>query len=143
MGTPDLPGLADRLAIQDWFTQYAKCVDDRMWPEWRALFTDDATIDYASAGGPVGDRETVADGLRDALAPFPMTQHYVTNIDITFEGTDLAQVRAMFYNPMIFPGATAISACGGYYHHELVRTADGWKSRKLLEQNLWFENDPR
>jgi 3-phenylpropionate/cinnamic acid dioxygenase small subunit len=143
MGTPDANELADRLAIQDWFTQYAKHVDDKQWPEWRELFTEDATIDYGSAGGPVGDRQTVSDGLRDALEPFPMTQHYVTNVDVIFDGKDLARVRAMFYNPMIFPGSTELSECGGYYHHEFVRTAGGWRSRKLVEQNLWFKNDPR
>jgi hypothetical protein len=33
-----------------------------------------------------------------------------------------------------------MSACGGYYHHRLVRTADGWRSRNLREENLWFTN---
>jgi 3-phenylpropionate/cinnamic acid dioxygenase small subunit len=143
MDATALQDLADRLAINDWFTQYAKYVDGKEWPEWRSLFTEDASIDYGSAGGPVGDRQAVSDGLRDALEHFPMTQHYVTNVDITFDGGDLAHVRAMFYNPMIFPGGTELSECGGYYHHEFVRTADGWRSRKLVEQNLWFKNDPR
>jgi hypothetical protein len=48
----------------------------------------------------------------------------------------------MFYNPMILPGSTEISACGGYYHHDMVRTADGWRSEKLVEQNEWFLNPP-
>jgi 3-phenylpropionate/cinnamic acid dioxygenase small subunit len=143
MTVPDLQELADRLAIHDWFTQYARSVDGKHWIEWRALFTDDASIDYESAGGPVGDRQTVSDGLEAALEHFPMTQHYVTNVEITFEGRDLAQVRAMFYNPMIFPGATELSECGGYYHHEFVRTGAGWRSRRLVEENLWFKNDPR
>ena len=88
MNTPDLQDLTDRMSIHEWFTQYARCVDGKQWSEWRSLFTEDAAIDYASAGGPVGDREVVADGLQAALESFPMTQHYVTNVEIVFEGPD-------------------------------------------------------
>jgi len=34
------------------------------------------------------------------------------------------------------------SQCGGYYHHDLVRTPDGWRSRRLVEENRWFLNPP-
>jgi hypothetical protein len=26
---------------------------------------------------------------------------------------------------------------GGIYHHEFVRTPDGWRSERLLEQLVW------
>ena len=48
----------------------------------------------------------------------------------------------MFYNPMQLPGMTELSYCGGYYHHELVRTPGGWRSRHLREENVWFANAP-
>ena len=48
----------------------------------------------------------------------------------------------MFYNPMQLPGMAEMSSCGGYYHHELVRTPDGWRSRRLREENVWFVNSP-
>ena len=48
----------------------------------------------------------------------------------------------MFYNPMLLPGATETSACGGYCHHVMVRTDSGWLSRQLREENLWFDNPP-
>jgi hypothetical protein len=54
-----------------------------------------------------------------------------------------AKVRAMFYNPMRLPGMAEMSFCGGYYHHEFVRTAEGWKSERLVEENVWFVNGPR
>ena len=44
----------------------------------------------------------------------------------------------MFYNPMHFAGDNAgYFDCGGWYNHELVRTDDGWKSRKLWEDFSW------
>jgi hypothetical protein len=42
----------------------------------------------------------------------------------------------MFYNPMQLPGMSDLSYCGGYYHHELVRTPDGWRSRQLREERV-------
>jgi len=64
-----------------------------------------------------------------------------TNIESDIDG-DTAKVRAMFYNPMQLPGMTELSYCGGYYHHELVRTPGGWRSRHLREENVWFANAP-
>ena len=48
----------------------------------------------------------------------------------------------MFYNPMPLPGMSELSYCGGYYNHELVRTPDGWRSRSLREESVWFVNKP-
>ena len=50
--------------------------------------------------------------------------------------------RLGLVNPMMLPGMDQSSACGGYYHHQLVRTAEGWKSRHLVEENRWFLNPP-
>jgi hypothetical protein len=55
---------------------------------------------------------------------------------------DSATMRAMFYNPMRLPGISETSSYGGYYHHELVRTPDGWRGRHLRENNVWFVNRP-
>jgi hypothetical protein len=34
-------------------------------------------------------------------------------------------------------GGTTIVEVGGIYHHTMVRTPDGWRSRKLVEQVVW------
>ena len=70
-----------------------------------------------------------------------MSMHYITNIESEIDD-DTARVRAMFYNPMQLPGMSDLSYCGGYYHHELVRTPDGWRSRNLREENVWFVISP-
>ena len=71
----------------------------------------------------------------------PMTQHFITNIEIDLQA-DRARVRAMFYNPMQLPGMADMSYCGGNYFHDVVRTPDGWKSERLVEDNKWFVNPP-
>jgi hypothetical protein len=139
--TMDIQRVSDELGIASVLNRYARAVDGKDWDLWRSLFTEDAVIDYSSVGGVVGDREEVSAWLERGLALMPMTQHFISNIEADIDG-DTATVRAMFYNPMLLPGATTISACGGYYHHLMVRTEGGWLSKHLREENLWFDNPP-
>ncbi len=80
--------------------------------------------------------------LEQALTPVPMTQHFITNIEIDLQG-DHASVRAMFYNPMQLPGIDGLAYCGGNYHHQVVRTPEGWKSERLVEETKWSVNPVR
>lgn len=134
--------------------RYARAVDTKDWDLYRSVFTEDAYIDYSSAGAMAGTRDEVADWLSKGFGAIPMSMHYISNIEVLGgDGEqersdprngygDVARVRAMFYNPMQLPGMTELSYCGGYYHHEMVRTADGWRSRSLREENVWFVNAP-
>ena len=137
----DIQALSDTLEIHAALARYARGVDDKDWELWKTVFTPDARVDYVSAGGSAGSRDEIADWLRDSLADFPMTQHYITNIEVDLDG-DRAKVRAMFYNPMQLPGMADLSYCGGYYHHDLRRMPEGWKSVRLVEENMWFVNRP-
>lgn len=132
----------DQLLIQALLYRYARAVDTKDWELYRSVFTEDAQIDYSSAGAIVGTRDDVVDWFAANFGVIPWSMHYITNVEILENDGDNATVRAMFYNPMQLPGMTETSACGGYYHHELVRTPDGWRSRGLREENLWFTNPP-
>lgn len=131
---------ADQLDITALLHRYARAVDTKDWELYRSVFTEDAHIDYSSAGAIAGSRDEVTRWLADAFADIPWTMHYITNVEILDWTDDAATVRAMFYNPMHLPGMAEMSACGGYYHHELVRTEHGWRSRGLREENVWFSN---
>jgi hypothetical protein len=128
----------DEVAIAALLYRYARAVDTKDWELYRSVFTDDAYIDYSSAGAAAGSRDEVADWLSEGFATIPMSMHYITNIESDIDG-DTAWVRAMFYNPMQLPGMSELSYCGGYYH-ELLRTPEGWRSRHLREENVWFVN---
>lgn len=134
--------VSDELAITALLHRYARAVDAKDWDLYRSVFTEDAMIDYTSAGAIVGIRDEVTDWLAAGFGAIPMSMHYITNIEIIDTDGDTARVRAMFYNPMQLPGMNDLSCCGGYYHHELIRTPGGWKSRGLREENLWFTNPP-
>ena len=131
----------DKIEIQELMARYCRACDSKDWKLLRTLFTDDAHLDYSSVNGAAGTREEVCDWLEQGLSTVPWTMHYVTNIEIDLDG-DRAKVHVMFYNPMLLPGMDEMSYCGGYYHHDVVRTREGWKSRRLVEQNVWFINHP-
>src|SRR5262249_8270596 len=137
----DMQAVADKLEIHELLARYARGVDTKDWALYRSVFTPDATIDYTSAGAVAGPRDEVAAWLEAGFVNIPMTQHFISNIEVEVDG-DRAKVRAMFYNPMQLRGMSDMSSCGGYYHHDLVRTADGWKSERLVEENLWFVGQP-
>lgn len=138
----DTQTIGDTLEIRQLLTRYATAVDARDWSLYRTVFTDDAEIDYtASPFGIVGSIGDVVDWLERGPSSLEMTMHYVMNIDTEISG-DRATVRAQFFNPMQIPGLGEQSSCGGYYHHELVRTEDGWRSRSMREEIVWFVNSP-
>jgi 3-phenylpropionate/cinnamic acid dioxygenase small subunit len=133
--------LADKLEIHELLARYARGVDDRDWDLYRSVFTEDAAIDYTAVGGPSGPRDDVVAFFEAFFPSVPWSQHYITNIEIDLEG-DRAEVRAMFYNPMQMPGMDEPSFFGGDYLHDLVRTADGWRSCRLVERSRWSVNPP-
>jgi 3-phenylpropionate/cinnamic acid dioxygenase small subunit len=133
---------ADRAQIAALLYRYARAVDTKDWDLYRSVFTADAHIDYSSAGAAVGTLDEVVDWMAGNVGLLPWSMHYVTNVEIVDADGDTATVRAMFFNPMQLPGMAETSSCGGYYHHEMVRTSDGWRSRRLREENVWFVNRP-
>lgn len=138
MAAMDTQTLADRLSISDYLTNYAAAVDRRDWDLYRSLFTEDAHIDYESAGGEKGNVDEIIAFLDKSMALFEMSQHMITNEEVKIDG-DTATVRAMFVNPMRFVGGETFFTCGGWYNHKLVRSDDGWKSQELIEETAWSE----
>ena len=139
-GAMDLQNLSDRAEITDLLTRYARAVDRQDWDLFRSVFTSDARIDYTQVGGIAGDVEEAAGFLSKVMPMFETIQHLISNIDIAIDG-DEAKVVAMVYNPLKLPDSP-VWATGGWYHHELVRTPDGWRSRSLVEEASWFHGIP-
>ena len=95
--------MSDELEIPALLNRYARAVDTKDSALYRSVFTDDAHIDYSSAGAIAGTLDEVADWLSQGFAAIPMTSNYITNIESQVDG-DKVRVRAMFYNPMKLPG---------------------------------------
>lgn len=137
----DLQAVSDKLEITELLYRYARGVDTKDWAVLASVFTRDAHLDYTSVSGPEGPRDEIVAWLERSLTPVPMTQHVIANVEIELDG-DRAKVRALFYNPMHLPGMAEPAFCGGTYVHHVVRTAEGWKSEHLIEDNQWFVNRP-
>jgi hypothetical protein len=59
--------LADRVAMDDLLTRYATAIDSRDWDLLDTVFTDDAQLDYRSAGGIEGSYPEVRRWLAEVL----------------------------------------------------------------------------
>jgi hypothetical protein len=81
--------------------------------------------------------------LAGTLPAFTAMQHFVTQKEVHLAG-DEATVRAYFLNPLVIDredGSRWQMDVGGIYVHALVRTVDGWRSRRLVEEVLWHRQE--
>lgn len=136
----DLAELADRQEITDLITRYTRAVDTREFDTLREVFTEDAVLDYSRVGGPEGPRDEVIPWIERGLAGFDRFQHLVGQVSIELDGPDSARATAYFTNPMVAvapDGTETLFEVGGYYRHLLVRTPDGWRSRRIEDDLVW------
>jgi len=136
-----LQEISDSIEIQDLLTRYCNAIDSKKYEMLDSVFTQDAIIDYTSAGGIRGTLPEIKAWLSKALGLFPMTQHVVTNFTIKVEG-DHATSRCSFFNPMGLPPAEGEEGLkmlffGGYYNDTLIRTNDEWRISERIEESSW------
>jgi hypothetical protein len=141
----DLQEISDRLEIAAVLTRYTRAIDTGEWDLLDTVFTPDAEIDYTESEGIAATFAEVKPWLAEVLpAFFPKRMHTLGQLDIAVSG-DEATCTAYFHNPMPIGGQSddgqggekKIVEIGGLYHHTLVRTPDGWRSRKLHEEVVW------
>jgi len=133
--------LSDRLEINDLLVRYTQAIDQKDWNLLDTCFTQDADVDYTSAGGIAGRYPEVRKWLEMALAPFQTTVHYVANSRVELDG-DRARSRTAVHNPMVFQnpdGSPHQFNVGAYYVDELVRTPEGWRICKRTEEQAFME----
>jgi hypothetical protein len=136
-----LRDLLDKQDITEAILRYATGIDMRDWELYRQAFTDEVEVDFSSWSGG-GLQRMSADqwvaGVRSTLAGFAGTQHTLTNFVITLRGdeaTAVVYMSAQHYLPNDKGDSTLL--IGGYYTHELVRTATDWKIRMARLTVTW------
>jgi hypothetical protein len=141
----DLQEISDRMEIEGLLIRYTRAIDAGEWDLLDTVFTPDAEFDYTESGGIADTYPAVKAWLAEVLpAFFPRRMHSLAQIAIELSG-DEALATAYFHNPMPVAaqrgddghGGTKVVEFGGLYHHTLVRTAAGWRSRKLHEEIVW------
>lgn len=145
--TTDPHPLADRTEIIELFDRFARDLDHRAFEaeaapdDWaRSLFTEDVTLAF-----PVGSHAGI-DGVtalhRAALAPFARTQHLHTNYLIDLAG-DRADVEFQLLATHVYADpAEPPFQVGDRYTGEVVRTAAGWRIRRLALDVVWTRGRP-
>ena len=134
----DLQQLSDRAEISDLLLRYSEALNTGDWDEWASCFTDDALVDYTTAGGVAGSTSEAIAWLSPTLSIFEMRIGRIANIRVDFDGPDRANVQSQYSMLMRLPAAegqnpTYIEAAG-WYDDIAVRTSSGWLLRERVER---------
>ena len=140
--TPE--AISDTLEIQGVLADYAYALDAKDWDALDAVFTPDATFDYAATGGEVGDWARIKPWLIKALGNFPHSQHLIGMPQIRLAG-DSATSNTMLFNPMTFASTDgpALFFRGATYRDVCRRTPAGWRISRRVETDSWFKDLPK
>ena len=125
--------MTDHEAIMHALARYARGVDERDFESVAALFTPDASIDYAVERGAKLPANELAGWLARALAQFRVTQHHLGLPVIDLAG-DAARTRVPVIATHVQQrkdGGDSTAILYGTYTHDWSRTADGWRIRAL------------
>jgi len=129
--------ISDRLEIQQLLIDYSTAIDQKRFDDLDAVFTPDAYIDYRVTGGVDGRFPEVKAWLKEVLPNFPGYYHMLGNVDVRING-DGATSRAICFNPMVMGGDRGqIYFVGIWYVDEFVRTAQGWRMSKRVEEKCF------
>ncbi|WP_163889437.1 nuclear transport factor 2 family protein [Mycolicibacterium hippocampi] len=132
-----LEEISDRLEIQQLLIDYSTAIDQRRFDDLDAVFTSDAYIDYRAAGGIDGQFPEIKAWLSEVLPNFPAYYHMLGNVDVRVTG-DTATSRAICFNPMVMGGdQQQIYFVGIWYLDEFVRTAQGWRMSRRVEEKCF------
>ena len=129
--------LSDRQEIVDLITRYTRAVDTKTFDPVD-VFTDDAVLDYSAAGGPATNPAEALAWVAEMMQVFDRWQHTIGQVSIELDG-DAATATAYVLNPMVLveEAGEKLVEVGGYYHHDLRRTPDGWRSVRMVDDVVW------
>jgi hypothetical protein len=130
--------MSDRLELQDLLIRYSEAIDRREFNELDAIFVPDAYIDYRDTGGIDGQYPQIKEWLAETLPTyFERNAHMLGLPAIKLTG-DTATARTFCFNPMVLKGEKPkVMQVGVWYDDEFVRTADGWRISRRVEDKLY------
>ena len=132
-----LAEISDRLEIQQLMVDYSTAIDRRRFDDLDRIFTSDAYIDYRATGGVDGRYPEVKAWLADVLPNFPAYSHMLGNLDVRID-VDMATSRTICFNPMVMGGdKQQVYFVGLWYIDEFVRTAEGWRMSRRVEEKCF------
>jgi len=135
----DLKELSDRMEIHELLSRYCHALDQKDWPSFRAVFSDDAILDFSAFGGPCGNAADLEAFLVPVLDALAGSQHIVSTVKIDLDG-DRATARSAAIVPMTScaaDGAERTFINGLWYEDGLIRTPNGWRIQFRKQVRGW------
>ena len=127
MDTDEVKRILDRQEIIDGMHWYTRWVDLNRVDKQVEIFTDNAKLTFYGEGHWIEGRKNIEATLVPSVARYEATHHYISNIEISFEGLDMARsisyVQA-WHRPVDGGEDYTLHA---QYHDQWVRTPDGWR----------------
>lgn len=137
-----LEELSDKLEINELLARYCHALDQKDWVAFRAVFTDDAMLDFSAFGGPQGSVCELETFLAPILNGLAASQHNVSTVKVDLDG-DAATARSAAIVPMTTraaDGGESTFINGLWYEDSLVRTSDGWRIRSRTQVRGWVSS---
>jgi ketosteroid isomerase-like protein len=150
---PDLVQQAsDRYEIADALHRYAFGLDHDDARALASAFTEDAVLDFRSAGQKLGvefprltGRQAILDALLPLLGPLDTT-HTASNLQIEING-DTATLYAYVMSQHFMPRegsrrGSENALLMNRYDCELARHGQKWRFKRVTIDNAWIQGDP-
>jgi uncharacterized protein (TIGR02246 family) len=143
--TPD--DLVELEALRQLKARYFRCMDQKNWDAWGALFTEDATLD-TSQDAPdtrVTGRDAIV-AMVSAAVHQAVTVHHGHMSELRLTGPDRAEGIWAMEDYLEFPGdPPALVVHGrGHYEETYRKEADGvWRIASLKLTRLWLAHNGR
>jgi hypothetical protein len=130
--------MSDRLELQDLLIRYSEAIDRREFDELDAIFVPDAYIDYRDTGGIDGQYPQIKEWLAETLPTYFERNAHMLGLPAIKLAGDTATARTFCFNPMVLKGEKPkVMQVGVWYDDEFVRTADGWRISRRVEDKLY------
>ncbi len=122
-----LQQILDRQAITDRLHWYTRWVDLNRVDKQVEVFTDDGRLTFYGDDAWIEGRDAIQATITAAVARYEATHHYISNIEIDFDGRDAARSRCYvqaWHRPVDGGPDYTLHA---QYHDVWARTPDGWR----------------
>jgi hypothetical protein len=134
--------LIDRADVVETVHLYATGVDTKDFELYRSIFADQIEVDFSSYIPDSGPMAISADDWVASIKPLfvglDATQHSMSNARVEIDGDRATCVMYMQAEHVLANDQGDNShAVGGYYTNELVRSAEGWRLKKVKLTVLW------
>lgn len=122
--------MLDRQAITDGLHWYTRWVDLNRVDKQVEIFTDDGRITFQGDDAWTQGRDNIEALITPLVAVYKATHHYISNVEISFEGADEARSQCYLHAWHRPADGSDDFILYAQYHDRWVRTDDGWRIRE-------------